>query len=111
MIVDYAHNRLTLEPNEHLNDPFDYDASGLLLAAIGDDFRTFVIRGIIPQSAASEAGLAKGDRIIALDGEPAKDFALWQLQDRLKKSGDAVAISIERGDDTLEKTLALRALL
>jgi S1-C subfamily serine protease len=70
-----------------------------------------VIRGIIPRSAAGEAGLTKGDRIVAVDGKPAKDFALWQLQDRLKKSGDAVTITIERGDETLEKTLALRAIL
>ena len=111
VIIDYARNRLTLEPNEHLSEPFDYDASGLLLAASGEDFRTFVIRAVIPHSAADEAGLAKGDRIIVVGGTPAKEFALWQLQDRLKESGETVKITIERDNATLEKTLALRALL
>lgn len=111
VIIDYGRNHLTLEPNQHLNDPFEYDASGLLITATGEDFRTFVIRRVIPHSAADEGGLMKGDRIIVVDGTPAKDFTLWQLQDRLKKSGDTVTITIERENATLEKTLALRALL
>jgi S1-C subfamily serine protease len=111
LIIDYSRKQLTLEPNEHLNDPFFADASGLLLEAVGDDFRTMVVNGIVPDTPASEAEFRRGDHITAIDGRPVSGFALWQLRDALKRSGTSVKVSVQRGPSTFVRTLHLRSLI
>jgi hypothetical protein len=111
LIIDYSRKQVTLEPNEHLSDPFLADASGLLLEAVGDDFRTMVVNGIVPDTPASEAEFRRGDHITAIDGRPVSGFALWQLQDALKRSGTSVKVSVQRGPSTFVRTLHLNSLI
>lgn len=111
VIIDYVRKQLTLEPNAHLGEPFAYDASGLLLAASGPGFHTVVVRSILPNSPASESRLQKGDRIVAIDGRPTQNYALWQLQELLTRSETTVTLSIQRSDETFVDQLALRSLI
>jgi len=60
---------------------------------------------------AHEAGLQKGDRIVAIDGTNVDAFALWQLEDELKKAGTSVSLTIMRDNQTLIKTMVLKTLL
>jgi hypothetical protein len=111
VIVDYARKRVTLRPNSSFDTPFSYDGSGLLLGASGDDFRTFVVKSVAKNSAASDAGIERGDVIVAVDGTSAKRFALWQLENALERSGSTVTLTVERRGERSERVLALRALL
>src|SRR5438067_7024441 len=61
VIVDYPRQRVILEPSAHLHDPFLADASGLVLTATGQDFKTFVVQGVVPKSPADKAGLHEDD--------------------------------------------------
>ena len=111
VIIDYSHKQLILEPNAHLNDPFNADASGLVLKASGDNFKTFSVRALVPDSPAIEAGIQLGDRITAIDGEPLDKYALWQVQELLQKDGMVCQLSLERGDKKFTARLNLRSLL
>lgn len=111
VIIDYSRNRLTLKPNASFDAPFKYDASGLLLEANGDDFRTFVVKSVLMHSAASDAGIQPGDVILAVDGKSTERVALWQLQELLQASGSSVPVTIGREGKRREYVLALRALL
>jgi hypothetical protein len=111
IIIDYSHKSLTLEPNDRFADPYDYDASGLLLSATGPRFRTFFVDSVLAGTPAHEAGLQKGDRIVAIDGTNVDAFALWQLEDELKKAGTSVSLTIMRDNQTLIKTMVLKTLL
>ncbi len=111
MIVDYAHGQLTLEPNAHFADPFASDASGLLLAAEGTDFHTIVVRAVVPDSPASASRMLRGDIIVAINGEPASGYTLWQFEELLTKSGSTVALTLRRGDRSFVEYLALRSLV
>jgi predicted metalloprotease with PDZ domain len=111
LILDYPNGRVILEPNKHIHEPFASDASGLILTAQGDDFRTFVVQDVLPDSPASEAGLIQGDVITAIDGHSVNRYALWQLQDVFKDSGRTQRVTIQRSQSFLTLTLALRALL
>ena len=54
---------------------------------------------------AAEAGLEKGDRIVAVDGEAIRTWD--ELSDRILASeGKALSFSVERGDETLEVSVA-----
>jgi hypothetical protein len=111
VIIDYPNRRVTLEPNRHFSQRFEGDASGLLLAAKGADFRSFVVEGIIPDSPASEQGLRAGDVIAAINGRPVKTYALWQFEDELKKPGAVARLTVQRDGGSTVRVLKLRALV
>lgn len=109
--LDYPRNRVILEPNAHLKDPLPYDASGMLLTANGPDFRTFIVDSVLAGTPAATAGLEKGDQIVALDGTSVARYALWQFEDELKKSGSTILLTVQRGHQTIVKTLRLETLI
>jgi hypothetical protein len=111
VIIDYPHKQLILEPNAHLDDPFNADASGLVLKASGDNFKTFSVRAVVPDSPAVEAGVQTEDRITAVNGEPLDKYALWQVQELLQKAGTTCELSVERGDKKFTAKMDLRSLL
>jgi len=111
VIIDYPNRRVTLEPNRHLPDRFEGDASGLLLAAKGADFRTFVVESVIPDSPASEQGLRAGDGVVAIDGRPVRTYALWEFAEELKQPGEQVRLTMLRDGRTFSRVLKLRALI
>ena len=55
---------------------------------------------------AASAGLAPGDRILAMDGRPVADWADWVKQVRARPN-EAVEIEISRGDETRRLTLRI----
>ncbi|HEY7586451.1 MAG TPA: ChaN family lipoprotein [Candidatus Deferrimicrobiaceae bacterium] len=65
-----------------------------------------VVEGVAPGSPAEKAGIAKGDRIVAFDGEPVSDVTDVFLRVREKKHGDEAAVAVSRGGG--EKTLKVR---
>ncbi len=65
------------------------------------------VDGVSPGGAAEEAGLAPGDRIVAVDGAPISGFA--ELQRRVTAAeGGSLALTVARGDETFEATLSPR---
>jgi len=63
-----------------------------------------VVGTVEPASPASEAGLAPGDRIVSLEGEPVDWWA--DVQTRLVESpGETVALTVERDGETRELSL------
>jgi hypothetical protein len=110
VIIDYPRRRVILEPNSHFADPFLADASGLVLKTEGSDFKTVVVQGVVSNSPAATAGLQEHDVITAVDGEPAGRYALWEIQDLLKKSGHVVKLAIKRGNQSFIREVVLRSL-
>ncbi len=62
------------------------------------------ISGVEADSPAERAGIIKGDRIIAIDGKPVKD---WEELSRAIKSSDGKALNLEikRGAETVNLTV------
>jgi hypothetical protein len=111
LIVDYPHNRVILEPNRHFHEPFRGDASGLVLTAEGPQFKRVLVHGVVESSPAEKAGMKEGDIITALDGESTDKYALWEIQDLLKDSGQTRRLGINRHGETMIVTLRLKALV
>jgi hypothetical protein len=111
VVIDYPRKNVSLIPNGHFSEPFESDASGLLLSAAANDFHKFTVDSIIPNSPAAAAGLMPGDVILAANGRPAAKYALWELEDALKQEGTEMLLSIRRGGKSTSKRLTLRSLL
>lgn len=64
------------------------------------------VQAVEPGSPADEAGLQTGDEIIAVNGEPTKNFP--QLAERIEpRAGERVELTIRRGEQTREITVTL----
>ncbi len=72
--------------------------------ALGHPMTPAVVSQVLPGSAAERAGIAKGDRILAIDGVPVTRFE--DIVNRVMSSaGGPMTVSIARG--SIERTLAL----
>jgi hypothetical protein len=111
LAINYRRGTVGLTPNSHFSDPFPSDASGLLLSADSRDFHKFVVQSVVPGSPAAGQMFQPGDQIVAVNGAPAGRYALWELEEVLKKNGAEVLLSTRRGNATTHKILKLRSLL
>ncbi|MFL5563344.1 MAG: aspartyl protease family protein [Gemmatimonadaceae bacterium] len=112
VIFDYSRKRVILEPRTPVVPPAAYDMSGMFLLASGSDLRTFVVRELVQGGPAEAAGIAVGDTLVALDGQPATAVTLGSLRQRLKAGdGREVRIEVARGGGRSVHVVRLRRLL
>lgn len=109
LTFDYGRRAVWVRPNEALKEPFRVDCSGLGLE-LAADMGSILIHTVIDGSPAHDAGVAAGDELLALNGEAVAGSPLHQIRDRLRRSGDRVAVSIWREGTVVEKQLELRDL-
>ena len=111
VVFDNRSKRLWLTPNRSYADPTKYDESGLRIRAEGPDFHKFVVKRILPQSPAAEAGIEPGDIIESVGNHPAEEMTLTELRDMLCQPKETLAVNIMRGNKNLQVTLRLRPLI
>ena len=111
VFVDYAREQIILEPKSSMAGAFDYDASGVRLRSIGDDFREHTVIGVVEDSPAAKAGLQEGDRLLEIGGKPADSLSLGEILHMLKREGETVELKLQRGTQSVEAKLALRQLI
>jgi len=66
-----------------------------------------LIVSVVPDSAAGEAGMERGDIVTAIDGEAVDSMATLAGRIRAHEPGDSVEITIVRGDDEQTLTVTL----
>jgi hypothetical protein len=104
---DYAHDRIWLRPLSSAPDV--YDRSGIW-ANLGPQGMT--IAEVLPDSPASDSGLAPGDVVQAVDGESASKLTLPRLRESLKQApGTIVQITVEHDGRPRSVSLSLRDLV
>ena len=70
--------------------------AGMLGAMLGTEAGRVSIQSFADGSAAEEAGIEKGDRIVELQGRPVSDFAGVKMGLLDKRPGDTVSVKVER---------------
>ncbi len=111
VVFDYSRQQMILEPNRHFSAPDEYDMSGMLIIAEGNDFKTLKVRHLIEDSPATAAGLREGDVIAAVNGILASKLSLEQVRRMFKKDGQSYLLSIKRGDERMQIRIKLRRLI
>jgi hypothetical protein len=111
VILDYGRNRVILEPNSGFTDLIEYHKSGLFLRANGiGDHPQFTVMSTIENSPASEAGIQKGDMLVAINGKPAAEFTLPQINEMLKQE-TLFVLRFKRGEGFVDVKLKPRRLV
>ncbi|MCW3099577.1 MAG: hypothetical protein JWL77_5195 [Chthonomonadaceae bacterium] len=110
LILDYPDNKIFLIPNAHYDSPFIANRSGL---ALDTDQGMTVIRAVIPDSPATEAGIHEGDIVLAIDGTSIFRIEGWKVRDILRGDpGKKIVLHLRAPDKTeRDTTLTLRDLL
>ena len=93
------------------------------LAEIADDSRILARLGLTPQrppfaavigdviagEPADRAGLVAGDRLLAVDGEPIRDWDQW-VETVRSRPGEALQVAVERGGEPLSILITPRSV-
>ena len=106
--IDYSRQRMMLEPNSHLSDPFESDMSGIELDAEGEDCRVFKVEDVTEKSPAAESGILGGDEIVAIDGKPANRFTSSRIEKLLMQDGAVRSLTLRRDGKIRVATIKLR---
>ena len=82
------------------------------LRAYKEDASAFVVALVTPGSPAAEAGIARGDRIVSVDGVPAARLGGDALYAKnTQPAGTVVEFGVARGKETRRVAVTLRELL
>jgi hypothetical protein len=99
---DYGKQTMALQPNADLAVREAYERAGLFLIAKGDKIVVYDVR---PGTPAADAGVVKGETIVAIDGKPAA--SLQQCRDAmLGADGTVVHLQLAAKDGTM-RTVSL----
>ncbi len=112
IIIDYVRSKMYLKPNRHFDEKFQYDKSGISLAASGVSLNNYTILYLVPGSPAEEVGLQKGDEVKKINGWPVSFFSLEDMNRKLrKKTGKCIRLVVRRNGERLKFRFRLRPLL
>jgi hypothetical protein len=111
VVFDNPGNRILLAPNSNYAKPAEYDESGLRIRTEGPGFHRFVVRRVVPNSPAADAGIEPGDVIESVDNSSAETMTLTELRSELCRENAVDSVRILRGSRHLRVTLRLRPLI
>ncbi|MFH1940983.1 MAG: PDZ domain-containing protein [bacterium] len=109
VVIDYPHQRLLLTPNNQFGKPFEYNMAGLSMEQVNDG--SLYVRDVIAGSPADEAGITKGDRIVAVDDRPIGAYDYFEMYQMFRQHGRTLRVLISRATDHVEKILKLKRLI
>lgn len=97
VFLDYAHNRIILEPTPDTSKPFpDRTTYGLTILASGPDLHTYTITAVRHGSPAEKDGFKKADVIVDVNGQPASSLSLGDLRHQLGEKGRQMELTVSR---------------
>lgn len=108
LTFDYSRKRLIFE-NPASDERKPYDRSGLWLNQALDGFD---VAAVAPQSPAAAAGIAAGDRVVAVNGIPAREIPLADVRTWLRADpGTRVTVTLDRAGARTDVPLTLQDLV
>jgi hypothetical protein len=110
LTVDYPHNRLIFEKNEHYGRWDSYDRAGMWM---GQDGEHFTVVDVIAGGPADEAGIKQGESVLAIDGVSAEKLVLPDVRDQMRhdRAGTRIALLLESNGKRRTVVVTLRDLV
>ena len=112
VVIDYRHETIYLRPRSRYKREFKMDRSGMILFATGSELNEYIVSSLIANSPAEESGLLVGDKLLKIQGLPARFYSLDQINRLMqKREGKRIKLTIKRGAYTYKVTFKLRSLI
>lgn len=110
VFFDYSRKQMILEPHDGISEPFEADMSGVRFRAEGD-LANIRVMSVVAASPAGEAGLTVGDRLMLVDGSAPTERTLRELRQRLRRPGERVSLTVQRGEAMISVQFTTRRLI
>lgn len=95
---DYGNGTMTLVPDAAFNEPDAYERAGLFLITRGG---AIVVADTRANTPAANAGIARGDTIVAIDGTPTSSMGLGGVREKfVQPAGTVVTVELAAKDGT-----------
>ena len=108
VVIDYVNEQVYLKASKKYNKPIEYDISGLILYAFGQELSSYFVKEVLPGSPAEQAGILKGDIIKRIGFFSANFYTLEQVYSKLiRNRGKKINLVLERNGFKFKKTLHL----
>jgi hypothetical protein len=110
LTLDYPHNRLIFEKNEHFGRRDSYDHAGMWM---GQDGEHFTVVDVIAGGPADQAGIKQGESVLAIDGVSTEKLVLPDVRDRMRhdRAGTRIALLLESNGKRRTTVITLRDLV
>lgn len=108
---DCAHLRMWLAPNAALGEPFETDMTGIVSQVLADSTRGMQVLWLEEDSPATEAGLAAGDVIEAVDGRSIAELTPVAVREMFREPEQTHRLTVRRGSERREVSLTTRRLI
>jgi membrane-associated protease RseP (regulator of RpoE activity) len=109
VVMDYPHRRMLLAPRPGYDRPFEHNMAGLALRWQRNG--GLAVRSVIDDSPAAEAGIALGDRILAVDGKTLDAGGPVDVSELFQSDGATLRLTVERGGTRSERLVRLRRMI
>ncbi|MEM7299358.1 MAG: PDZ domain-containing protein, partial [Bacteroidota bacterium] len=108
VVFNYHRGRMFVKKNPAYRQEFEYNVSGLEVISSGEEYDTFIISYVRPDSPADQAGLKVNDEIVAMNGFSLESVDITDVYGTLsKRSGRFLNLKIKRGKETLKARFKL----
>jgi C-terminal processing protease CtpA/Prc len=108
MFFDYSRSRVTLEPNANVDEPFEFDMSGLGLTTSGVPYDRILVENVRADSPAALVGIKPGDRVVSIDGKPAATMTLEKIRQSFRVKAATYAMTLDRAGTTTTVSIEMR---
>jgi hypothetical protein len=110
LTVDYSRNRLIFEKNKRYGRRDSYDRAGMWM---GQDGEHFTVVDVIAGGPADEAGIKRGESILAIDGVSTDKLILPEVRDKIRRDpvGKRITLLLESNGKRQTAVVTLRDLV
>ncbi len=109
VVVDYPHQRILLAPRPGYDRPFEHNMAGLVLWM--ERAGGLLVRSVMESSPAAKAGIAPGDRIVAIGDWRLGPIGPRDPVEEFLRDGATLRLTVERGGQRFERNVTLRRLI
>jgi hypothetical protein len=109
VIFNLPHEKIYFKKNSEFKKDFYFNLSGLNVKAKGSSLNVYEIDDIRANSAGELAGVQKGDQLLRINGTPARELQLGQINGILNsRPGKKIKIEVRRGAEVKAFEVYLR---
>lgn len=103
LILDYPNKLAYFVPNRRVREPYVGDRVGASFVAAGDRLDRIRVFRVLPNTPASEAGLAAGAEVESVNGKPVASWSLDRFRREIRESRREIrlVVRIEGGAKTI----------